>query len=164
MRNHYTAIGAIGILSVILIVVGFNVVGSPVSQREIALDETRLQHFSTIQPAIEEYYRTNSRLPRSLDDLKTIVLPRDPQTQKDYEYKPQGPSSYELCADFSTDSKDNPDYSPTYRYPAVYHTKGHACIPYQVPDYVNAKPAPVTIMTNPPAATDSMSITPYPGR
>jgi hypothetical protein len=89
------------------IVAGFWVLGTPGRQRLISADRQRIEDLRGI--AQELYWQAqnqeNYQLPASLseDDLR-----RDPLTQQLYEYKRLTDQTYQLCAEFSTDSSTYP--------------------------------------------------------
>lgn len=109
----------IGIVS-IAIIAGFFVVGSPKEQRLRQFDEQRVQHLQNIQYEIVNYWQSKETLPETLSDLndaiRGFIVPKDPETQTDYEYsivpnnkpvaigKKPNPS-FELCATFNRPSE-----------------------------------------------------------
>jgi len=90
------------------VVGGFFVIGSPAKQRLMRMDEKRMQDLSGLQNEVVNYWLAKSALPRSIEELKAgrdgMVLARDPETDKDYEYKKVGDLAYEICADFKLSS------------------------------------------------------------
>lgn len=91
------------------IIAGFFIVGSPRQQRLMRFDEMRISHLQTIQSQIvNNYWMQKGRLPEKLDDLKDSIsgfpLPLDPETNASYAYAVKGPYSFELCANFATES------------------------------------------------------------
>jgi hypothetical protein len=129
----------ISMLTIIAVVYGFTIIPSPFKAREIAYDHKRVVDLGQIQSAIDTYYQNNNKLPNSLNDLPktsdSITLEKaDPQTQQPYEYHITNPTSYKLCANFTTDTTNedsnyydtnNPDYS-TYSSDFT-HAIGHKC-------------------------------------
>lgn len=125
------------------IVTGFVMAGSPFRQRLVRFDEQRLGHLQHIQSKVVFFWQQKERLPESLDELQDpisgFVPPRDPQSGAAYDYRPAGPLSFELCADFDLSSSNDaagvpagPEPLPYYPYPGGMtgnwgHGKGRAC-------------------------------------
>jgi hypothetical protein len=101
-----------GIVVLAVIVVGILTIGSPTSQRNIRLDQQRVNDLSSIQNAVLDYYRgNNNTLPKDLTLLSqgsTYYLSnlKDPQTTVNYEYRVVSTNMYELCATFSADNSN----------------------------------------------------------
>jgi hypothetical protein len=80
---------------------GFYVLGSPGEQRLLRLDERRVEDLNGIRAGVNAHWRTNQRLPESLDDARQgTALYRDPVSSDPYEYRVLDERSYELCATF----------------------------------------------------------------
>ncbi|HSW47552.1 MAG TPA: hypothetical protein VLG67_00580 [Candidatus Saccharimonadales bacterium] len=145
MRNQYIGITILGIFVLIVCIVGFSIIGTPISQKAIRFDETRISGFTTIKTAVEDYYSTNKQLPISLSELKFTYAPepKDPESKESYKYEKVTSSDYKLCSTFSTDSeevkKKNQNSYPTYYYGSTnenVHKKGNDCIKYSLPTYL----------------------------
>ena len=113
----------VAVAVLVSIVGGFFIVGSPATQRERRFDEQRITDLRNIQSTIVyNYYASKGKLPASLSDLRNditgFIPPVDPQTGKDYDYRVNDALTFELCADFKTDSKDSQGY-PKYSVPAL---------------------------------------------
>src|SRR3989344_7132206 len=104
MFKYYISIVLLGIFVVVLIVEGIIIAGSPISQKDIQLDNNRLQAFDNIKYQIENYYRANHKMPNSLSDLSSSIDIKDPETKTNLDDKLIPPYSYQLCATFSTDN------------------------------------------------------------
>ncbi|MFA6397246.1 MAG: DUF5671 domain-containing protein [Candidatus Paceibacterota bacterium] len=97
------------ILVLALIVWSFCVIGSPFKQRQLQLDEKRVQDLQNIQGQVISYWQQKEKLPASIDDLKNPLsgysLPVDPEFEKGktYEYIVTDKTrlKFEVCADFS---------------------------------------------------------------
>ncbi|EKD86745.1 MAG: hypothetical protein ACD_37C00160G0004 [uncultured bacterium] len=157
MNKHYIFIAILGFFVLILLVTGFIETGGPLSTRAIALDQKRMSHISNISYQIQSFYEDNGILPKSLFEVKTLSSTyKDPETNKQYEYRVTSPTSYNLCAKFSTDSKEvkaklkkSSDYYDDY---SDYgdtkdHKKGNDCLTYDLnaEDSYGYKPAPTPI-------------------
>ena len=115
-KNNIKKISAIlGIVVTLLaVVLGFMVVGSPTKQRNLRFDSTRVSDLSSIQWQIISHWQQKGILPVSLDDLNDsingYVVPADPKTKANYEYKGSivnNKANFELCANFALETQDN---------------------------------------------------------
>lgn len=92
-----------------LIVWSFCVIGSPFKQRQLQLDDRRVQDLQNIQWQVINYWQQKEKLPTGINDLKDPLsgysLPVDPEFEKgkSYEYvlKDKNKLKFELCATFS---------------------------------------------------------------
>jgi hypothetical protein len=92
-----------GMIVLVVAAVGaaFYVLGPPSEQRLIRLDERRVEDLNGIRAGVNAYWRSNRRLPESLDQAREgTALYRDPESGAAYEYRVLGERSYELCATF----------------------------------------------------------------
>jgi len=114
------AIGAIG--------AGLVIVGSPGQARERRLDERRVRDLESVTRAVNAYWTRNGRLPAVLGELlqspATDSDRRDPLTSQPYAYTVIGGKTYELCADFQMDSREE---SNSYVGRFWSHPAGHHC-------------------------------------
>jgi hypothetical protein len=135
------------IVLVAAIVLGFVLVGSPMQQRLVRLDETRVSDLQLIQNEVVNFYATKHTLPASLRELSTSLngfnAPVDPETSAAYEYIPAADAineirNFELCASFATTDIGTTLKSGVYPEPrSVYidpvyggnwsHTTGRVC-------------------------------------
>ena len=85
----------------------FAILGSPMKQRQLRLDERRLGDLQNLQYQVINYWQQKEKLPATLqemaDPISSYNLPVDPEFEKgkQYEYALKGPLSFELCATFS---------------------------------------------------------------
>ncbi|MEK7625590.1 MAG: DUF5671 domain-containing protein [Patescibacteria group bacterium] len=102
------AVSAVVVCSIIL---GFFIVGTPADQRERRFDEQRVSSLQMLQSQIVDYWVRKSALPESTKDLENnisgFIVPTDPGSKADYEYRVLSPLSFELCAVFSRASKES---------------------------------------------------------
>lgn len=95
---------------VIVTVAGFFIVGSPMRQRQIRLDDQRTSDLQTLQGQIINHWIQKEKLPDKLDDLRDSISgfmpPLDPVSRQPYEYKVSSTLSFSLCATFSQPSLD----------------------------------------------------------
>lgn len=157
MSKQYAFLGFFLSATVLCLIVGFTVIGSPWEQRLLALDQKRLSHFSSLSYQIEDYFRTNRKLPETLSNLPNTNpdMFTDPQSKKQYDYKIIDDASYNLCTTFSKDSSkdNNEDGSLRLSEGRKVHKEGYDCIKYTVPDFIlesssyNLVPTPTSQIT-----------------
>lgn len=93
------------------VVAGFWVLGGPNRQRLISADRERIEDLRSIAWRLyQESEKAQDRgqpveLPESLEGRNSAV---DPITNLAYEYRRLSQTTYELCAEFATDSSDYP--------------------------------------------------------
>jgi hypothetical protein len=109
-----------------MIILGFAQIGGPGAQRLLRGDEKRLQDLYLLSQQIANRARSNGNLPaHDLSELSGVAI-SDPMTRVAYEYHLKEGSKYELCAIFSSASRNgtlasNPD--------AWSHPAGRYCFP-----------------------------------
>jgi len=95
------------VMVLVLIIWTFFVIGSPLKQRQLQLDEKRVGDLQNIQMQIINYWQQKEKLPETLKDianpLSGFSLPVDPEFEKGktYEYIQKDKLKFELCAEFS---------------------------------------------------------------
>lgn len=100
---------------------GMITIGSPAKQRAVRLDGQRVSDLMSIQSQIVyTQWQSKGEVPASLDALKdpisSFMVPTDPETKQDYEYRKLSTNSFELCATFKTESTDEQDINLAYKY------------------------------------------------
>jgi hypothetical protein len=97
-----------GLFMIGSIILGFSILGSPMSQRLQRYDLQKLNDLQSIQWQIVNYYQQKETLPATLGDINDPiggwVAPMDPQTKSVYEYEKTGELSFNLCANFNKES------------------------------------------------------------
>lgn len=133
-----TAITA-SVVVVVMIALGFFLVGSPAQQRKVRFDDQRVSDLSMIQNEITNYYTLKKgSLPEELADLTNslsgFAVPTDPATGAQYEYNVKEGLTFELCATFEAQSVGGQtDASMPYRaygvdyYGSWNHGIGRSC-------------------------------------
>lgn len=102
-----------GVIAVVcaFVIAGFVMAGSPKSARLRQFDDRRVSDLQNIQMQIVSYYQAKQVLPPSLDALRDTISgfasPKDPETLASYEYNITGQLSFELCANFDSDTVSN---------------------------------------------------------
>ena len=106
-RNFWRVVAIVLVIGGI--VAGFGVLGSPRLQRLIRYDDQKVNDLQNIQSQVLNFYQQKGAVPESLQELRDpiagFIIPTDPQTKSDYQYRKTGNLSFELCADFNKDSK-----------------------------------------------------------
>lgn len=148
------------------IILGFFVGGSPATQRNRTLDQTRVDNLGMLSSCIEQYASNLGALPGSLSDLRQssqysycASYVEDPETKVPYEYRIVNPSrvegagrvgEFELCATFALDQPEATALKGGYADATVWsnHGAGRSCDTVKaqllVPNYPGQTPvAPV---------------------
>lgn len=151
-RNIWRIIA--GVIVIGSIVWGFSVLGSPRTQRLIKYDEQKVGDLQNINNQVTGYYSNKGALPKTIEEMSkgNYYSPLvDAQTQKSYEYKKTGDTTYNLCAEFNkaSDDKTNGSVNTPVRYPyedvSWNHPAGYYCFNQTInPDmYRYNKPVPM---------------------
>jgi hypothetical protein len=102
------------------LVAGFFFIDSPQKVRDQRHDQQVVSQLDQIDSSINEYFNQNKNVPASLADLtkektRTTFISeetlKDPDTQKNFDYRKMTKDTYEICATFrlsSADLSDNP--------------------------------------------------------
>jgi len=103
----------------------------------LEMDYERAMKLQTTTHSIENYFSINATLPVSLDQLSVYLLPdaKDPETQNFFEYKKLDELTYELCAEFSTNSDDKKPNDRYTNYTGIEYTNGHYCFNKEIPEH-----------------------------
>lgn len=97
------------------IIWGFAVFGSPQTQKLIRYDNQKITDLQNLQYQVINYWQMNGTIPTNLKELEKnqqYILPTDPQSKADYEYKKTGEMNFELCADFNSENMTNQNQYP----------------------------------------------------
>jgi len=101
---------ALGIFTLASFVIGLFVVGTPATQRNRRFDEQRVTSLQYIQDQVINYWADKRTLPAQLTDLENsvnnFIVPTDPETKLPYSYTILTPTTFELCATFTSVSED----------------------------------------------------------
>jgi hypothetical protein len=140
MRKYNLFVTFVGVFVLVLMAIGFSVVGTPDVQRGRTKDATTMSNLKNISFEIDSYYKNNSALPSNLNLLGNAhyLLLTDPESNQPYGYHIRNKVSYDLCANFSTEVlvPDNTNrydnLSPTQK----MHKKGYDCIVFSISDFL----------------------------
>ena len=116
---------------------GFALVGSPSHNRKVSGDRIRVQDLQRLDQELEMYFTNQGHLPANLSELEALKRPlgyavrfEDPATGKAYEYAPEGPFEYRLCAEFELAAEaadlERSRYTPANER-EWNHSAGHGC-------------------------------------
>lgn len=98
------------LITLIGIVLGFIIVGSPTKQRSIRFDSQRVSDLQNVQWQIVNYWQQKGKLPVNLEEVKDpisgAIIPLDPENKTPYEYSLKNPTTFELCAIFDLEQQD----------------------------------------------------------
>jgi len=93
------------LISLIAIITGFVIVGSPTKQRNIRFDNQRIGDLQNIQWQVVGYWQQKNKLPGNLDALIDPIsgtsIPNDPETKLPYKYTVTNNNSFKICASFA---------------------------------------------------------------
>jgi hypothetical protein len=136
-KSVKTSIYVVSIIVLAGVIGGVFIIGSPSAQRAKMMDERRVSDLMNIQSQIVyTQYQNKADIPDNLsalnDPISNYVVPKDPETATNYEYKKISKNSFELCATFKTKSDVNsPTPVPTYPAQSVnenwQHDIGRVC-------------------------------------
>jgi hypothetical protein len=108
--NRIAAIVAT-VVFVVAVGIGLYFAGSPAEQRLASFDQQRRMNLHQIRTLVDAYWRNHRALPAQVDeDVIGITMgrvPRDPETDAEYEYEAIGDDAYRLCAEFSRASPNS---------------------------------------------------------
>ncbi len=109
---------AASLLVLLAIVIGFSVIGSPLTQRLIKQDQMKVSDLQNISNQVKEYYRTSAKLPATLSEVTSVYSYGLPTTDREsgvpYTYRVIDTTTFELCATFNKNSENTQESSPTY--------------------------------------------------
>ena len=124
---------AIAAIVVVIATLGYSIylVGTPGQQRDVRLDDRRVDDLRNISQNIDTYFDLNEEMPQSLRDLSGprfhVRSIEDPDTGLLYEYRVTEGTRYQLCAVFTTDSGDRRDERRSFSERIWDHGVGRTC-------------------------------------
>ena len=141
IKNNDRVLKAFFLASLILVVIIFSAswffVESPKTARERKIDNIVLNNIYSLENYINIYYEKNKELPDDLLDLRQATgvsfsdkMFNDPETGEEIGYKKLGEKSFELCANFRTDSYEsrrNETYPIYYGDTSKVYVHGYNC-------------------------------------
>jgi hypothetical protein len=127
-RNSWAAVAAT-VTVVVVVVLGFRMLGSPASQRLVQSDLRAVQALANLAQQIQFRWQNSQKaLPARLDTIPATAK-QNPITHEAFVYRPKSASAYELCATFVTDTRGGEAADASNRWdPARWaHPKGSYC-------------------------------------
>lgn len=114
--------------------IGLAVAGTPGQQRQVEADTKRIEDLKSVATGIKVWHlqTPNAPLPASLNQLARsgrFPLQRisDPETHAAYEYHPRTGTTYELCANFSSNGAADQRSAGFYHSDFWLYGKGRTC-------------------------------------
>ncbi len=141
-RWHETHGIAFAVVALAAIVSGFVVGGTPQERQKFVRDQQRVSELQNLQWQVQSYYDKEQTMPLSLAALNPgyeLVLPVDPLTNAAYRYEIGEGLSYQLCATFETDDKEDAagKMRPLYQYDVNWtHPAGDYCFGLKVQERI----------------------------
>ncbi|MBI5414377.1 hypothetical protein HZA38_02575 [Candidatus Peregrinibacteria bacterium] len=126
---------------------------SPSKARARQKDEQLSQEIINMKYAVESYYVDHQALPESKDVFEggKYYFPNSKYLkEQNLEYKKLEAEKYALCANFETNTKQNPRtaYTPYYgaeENGAWIHEAGNTCVSFAISEQVRATPPPIKV-------------------
>jgi hypothetical protein len=104
-------IGAIAVVvvTVVSIIFGFIVIGSPTQARYKKFDQTRVSNLQSLTSEVAGFWRTKGALPKTLDEVSYFMgkIPTDPVTGVSYGYSVIDERRFSLRAKFDIETPKN---------------------------------------------------------
>ncbi len=146
MKSHQAFLTLFTILTIISAILAFSTAGAPWKAREEKIDNQHVQNISRIANDLySEFTQANQPLPMTIESKNYYVNPETnlPDT---YNYRRLSELSFELCADFKTNTSNRPPYMQYAGSTNIdfRHNEGYQCFKfnYSYPD--NSKMIPVS--------------------
>ena len=118
---------------VVVATIGYSIyaIGTPGQQRDIRLDQQRIDDLRSISHNVDRYLELNEEMPASLTDLLGpqyfVQSIEDPESGAPYEYRVFDGTDYELCAIFDAAHPER-KAEPRYFYETIWdHGPGRTC-------------------------------------
>lgn len=127
---------ATGVAVAAAIVMAVMVMGAPDAQRQVRLDERRVQELQRLSEAIDTHAYRFGELPQTLSEITgrpgAAYATTDPVSGVPYRYELDGPDEYRLCTEFDTDTARAGTRAQPYGGDAWAHPSGEHCFERKV--------------------------------
>lgn len=150
-HSRYVGLGVVGMV-LVSIVGGMILIGSPITQRNIRIDNQQINDLSMVSQGLLSYWQQTKSLPKDLatleNDFSNFRIPVSPDGQSAYEYVRTGDLSFKLCATFLQQSQDQ-SAKTTYIEPGFVeppqwtHDAGRTCFERTIDPAVFTPKVPV---------------------
>ena len=135
-RNSWAALAAV-VAVVVVLILGFRVLGGPGTQRQVQADLRTVRALAELAQQIKAKWDINGHvLPTNLEAFQEKAT-HDPTTKRPFVYRTKSETKYELCATFATNSQETSD--PNNADP-WQHPKGDYCFQMDATEQVTAAP------------------------
>jgi hypothetical protein len=134
-RDRWAAVAAT-VAVVVVVVLGFRVLGSPANQRLVQADLRTVHTLADLAQQINQRWSKGDKLPADLETFAKAVK-QDPVTGKAFVYRAKSNDEYELCASFATDNRDAPAVNTADPW---IHPKGDYCFHFRASREVTTPP------------------------
>jgi hypothetical protein len=127
--GKWLAIGGT-LLAAVAVVLGIRTMGLPAQQRQMRIEERRVEELRDIQMSVVAFAKEADGLPASLAQMAAkpgVTIPRDPETGAPYEYERIDADRFRLCAVFTTDTARTSSENWLSRSPEWAHGTGRQC-------------------------------------
>lgn len=129
---------ATGVAVAATITAALLVMGAPDTQRQVRLDERRVQELQRLSEAVDTHAYRHGALPQALSEITgrpgMAYATTDPVSGVPYRYEPTGPDEFRLCAQFDTDTARTAGRARPYGGDAWAHPAGNHCFERRVED------------------------------
>jgi hypothetical protein len=135
-RNSWAAIAATTAV-VVVVILGFRVLGGPATQRLVQSDLRTVRALTELARQINQSWVSAGKiLPGDLEKFPDATK-QDPISARSFGYRRKSNDEYELCATFATDNRDMPVTNPKDRWT---HPKGDYCFEFEASQQVPSVP------------------------
>jgi hypothetical protein len=135
-RDSWAAIVA-SIAVVVVIILGFRVLGSPGTRRLVQADVHTVRTLAELAQRIKQKWSNSGHvLPANLDEFADSEK-KDPVHYRPFVYHPGSNSKFELCTTFVTDNRELQEQPPDAHWA---HPKGDYCFPLDASQQVPQAP------------------------
>ena len=119
------------------VVAALVILGTPKRQRQIKLDERRVDDLINIQREVNSYWNRHKALPSDLAAISgepgSRIDGKDPERGTPYEFEATGLDSFRLCATFTFDSSEEPQPPRYISTESWSHGAGRQCFDLNIP-------------------------------
>lgn len=146
MKSHQMFLTFFTILTLVSVMLAFSSTGAPWKAREEKIDDQHIQNMNRIASDLYlEFTQSTEPLPESVATKNYYVNPQTSAPDK-YNYRKISDLSFELCADFMTDTTNRPPYVQYVGNTNVdfRHKEGYQCFMFNFMYPENLKTVPLS--------------------
>ena len=135
-RDRWAGVAA-AVAVLVVVILGFRVLGGPANQRLVQTDLRKVNALCQLAQQINQQWMTGGKtLPANLEKFRSEVK-QDLISGKPFTYHVKSNEDYELCATFATDNRDAPRVNTADPW---IHPKGEYCFQFQASRQVPSVP------------------------